>query len=75
MVTRYIPIPVLYLLCKDQFDHKVPISNVSILVKGNARKALDFELKRIKKTKHWSFFPRTFENYIENDKNPIRYLE
>jgi len=64
MITKDLPLPVLYLLTSGYFPHKVPISNVSLYSTTSAQHVLDSELKRIEGQRRWKGYPETFERAI-----------
>lgn len=59
-----IPLPVLYLLTKKSFPHKVPIPNVSIFSVSPIQQILETEMKKVEKRRQWKIFPRVFERVI-----------
>jgi hypothetical protein len=61
MVTKEMPLLILYLLTQGRFAHKVPIANVSIYSSTPVQLALKTELERIEETRRWKQFPKSFE--------------
>ena len=64
MVTKDVPLVVLYLLCSERHIRKVPISNVSIYSTLPVQRVLDHELKKIDGQRRWKTFPGLFERAI-----------
>jgi len=69
LVSKSIPLPVLYLMTQNKFPHKVPISNVSIFSQASVLEIISTELAKIESTRKWKIFPAVFERKIEEIQN------
>jgi hypothetical protein len=65
LVSESMPLVVLYLMTQKDFNHRVPISNVSVFSKAPVLKSLDIELSKIEGSRKWKSFPSLFERRIE----------
>ena len=75
LVTKNIPMSVLYLLTQTRFPSKVPISNVGIFSSSPVQQIIQRELLRIKDERSWKRYPETFDRSICRLKEqPISYL-
>jgi hypothetical protein len=63
-ISEDIPLPVLYLLTKKSFSHKVPIPNVSIFSASPVQQVIEAEIKKIENRRQWKVFPGVFERLI-----------
>jgi hypothetical protein len=72
MISKSIPLPVLYLATQKSFPAKVPISNVAVLSGIPVSQALGVELKKIESSRQWKIFPRVFAREINSIKNEER---
>lgn len=72
MVSKSIPLPVLYLMTQNRFPHKVPISNVSIFSRSSVLDTISTELARIEGSRKWKVFPAVFERKVEEIQNDDR---
>ena len=61
MVTKEMPLLILYLLTLGRFAREVPIANVSIYSSTPVQIVLRTELERIEETRRWKQFPESFE--------------
>ncbi len=61
LITKDVPLPVLYLLTNKHFPHKVPIPNVSIFSVSPVQHVLETELKKVESQRQWKNFPDVFE--------------
>ena len=64
LLTKQIPMPVLYLLSHNSFRHPVPISRVNLFSSTQVKKVLDDELAKVSNSRKWKLFPQTFENIV-----------
>ena len=64
MISKDLPLPVLYLLTSSHFSNKIPISNVSLYSTTPAQRVLDGELKKIEGQRRWKSYPETFERAV-----------
>ncbi len=75
LLSKSIPLPVLYLLTQDNFPSKVPVPNVSVLSRRPALQVLDLELEKNKNLRQWKNFPKVFEQKVrrlkENEASPF----
>ena len=69
LVSKSIPLPVLYLMTQNRFPHKVPISNVSIFSRSSVLDIVSTELAQIKGSRKWKVFPAVFERKLEKIQN------
>jgi len=76
LITRVVPLPVLYLLTNKSFSHKVPIPNVSIFSTSPVQPVLQIELKKIESQRQWKNFPKVFQRAIwrMQDRNDMYLL-
>jgi hypothetical protein len=72
MVSKSIPLPVLYLMTQRSFPAKIPISSVSVLSGIPISQALDLELEKIEGSRQWKNFPQVFVREIEKIQNDER---
>jgi hypothetical protein len=72
MISKSIPLPVLYLATQKSFPAEVPISNVAVLSGIPVSQALGVELKKIESSRQWKVFPRVFAREINSIKNEER---
>jgi hypothetical protein len=72
MISKSIPLPVLYLMTQKISPAKAPISIVSVLSRIPVRQALSIELKKIDGSRQWKIFPKLFAREIENIRNGER---
>jgi hypothetical protein len=64
LITKDVPLSVLYLLTNKRFPHKVPIPNVSIFSASPVQHVLEAELKKVESRRQWKNFPDVFERAI-----------
>jgi hypothetical protein len=69
LVSKSIPLPVLYLMTQNRFPHKVPISNVSVFSRSSVLDTLSTELSKIEGSRKWKIFPAVFERKVEEIQN------
>lgn len=75
MITKSMPLPVLYLMTEKNFPHKVPIAHVSVLSDVSVKQVLKSELKKIKDSKQWKNFPGVFGRKVARIQNiQAKYL-
>jgi hypothetical protein len=65
LVSKSIPLPVLYLMTQNRFPHKIPLSNVSIFSRSPVLETLSTELAQIEGSRKWKMFPAVFERKLE----------
>jgi hypothetical protein len=74
LVSESMPLPVLYLMTRQRFAHKVPISNVSVFSRKPVLQSLEIELAKIDGSTKWKNFPKVFERQVEKLQDRDRFF-
>jgi hypothetical protein len=74
LVSKSMPLPVLYLMTQNRFPHKIPIGNVSVFSRQPVLQSLEIELAKVEGSIQWKNFPRVFEHKVEKLQDSDRFF-